>query len=208
VNRSLAAALLASTAILFSLPARAQGFYWSWAYEPSMPLGDVRNAAGNLSPAGASLGARYLFDRHASLGIGGHWAEFDENHGRSTYAIASGAITGAAHRRVSATSLLAEAHAYLTPDDPIGLYLGLGAGILWMENEVMVSDLTLDRVTRGFAVSPEAGIAIVIDRNTYEPDRKAMQSVIAGIRYTFSTAGSEDIDSTSFLGLTVGVLIY
>ena len=103
------AALLASSAFLLTTPVHAQGIYWAWAFEPSVPIGPVRNAVSNASPAGASFGVRYLFEKSWSLGIGGHWAEFAQNYPRTTYPIENGAITGAAYRRVWTTSLLADA---------------------------------------------------------------------------------------------------
>jgi len=142
------------------------------------------------------------------LGIGGHWAEFAQNYSRATYPIDNGAITGAVYRRVWTISTLAEAHAYLSPDETLSPYLGFGAGLSWMHNELLVTDLTVGDLAYGFAVSPEAGVVIAFDRDAFMPERTAMQSVITGIRYTFTTAGSRDVSSTSFLGLTVGLLVY
>jgi len=142
------------------------------------------------------------------LGIGGHWAEFAQNYSKATYAIEDGAITGAAYRRVWTVSLLAEAHVYLAPDETVSPYLGFGAGASWMKSEVLVTDLTIGDLVHGFAVSPEAGLVIAFDRDMLTPERSAMQSVVTGVRCTFSTAGSRDVSHTSFVGLTVGMLVY
>ncbi len=203
------AVLLASSAFLLTTPVHAQGVYWAWAFEPSVPIGPVRNAVSNASPAGASFGVRYLFEKSWSLGIGGHWAEFAQNYPRTTYPIENGALTGAAYRRVWTTSLLAEAHVYLAPDETVSPYLGVGAGASWMKNEVLMTDLTIgDDLVHGFTVSPEAGLLFAFDRDLFAPDRSAMQSVITGVRCTFSTAGSRDVSSTAYVGLTLGMLVY
>ncbi len=152
---------------------------------------------------------QYLFEKSWSLGIGGHWAEFAQNYPRTTYPIENGALTGAAYRRVWTTSLLAEAHVYLAPDETVSPYLGVGAGASWMKNEVLMTDLTIgDDVVHGFTVSPEAGLLFAFDRDLFAPDRSAMQSVITGVRCTFSTAGSRDVSSTAYVGLTLGMLVY
>jgi hypothetical protein len=142
------------------------------------------------------------------LGIGAHWTEFAESHSSATYPIEDGAITGAAHRRLWTTSLLAEAHAYLRPDETVNPYIGFGAGMCWMKNQLLVTDLRIGDVVHGFAFSPEAGLLFAFDRDTFMRERSAMQSLVTGIRATFSTAGSLDVPSTSYVGLTLGMLVY
>ena len=200
--------LLAFAAASYVAQARAQGFYWTLAYEPSVPIGNVRNASPYVSPTGGSIGARYLFGEHASLGIGGHWSQFAHNYLTATYPIDAGAATGAVYRRVWVGSFLAEAHVYMKPEAPINPYVGLGTGISWMSNELLVSDFTFDDLARGFTVCPEAGILIAFDRDAYDPERTAMQSALVGLRYTYSTAGSRDVSSTSFVSLTLGLFVY
>jgi opacity protein-like surface antigen len=200
--------LLASALSSLALPAHAQGFYWSLAYEPSVPLGSVRNVSGKASPAGASFSARYLFTKYYSLGIGTHWNQFAENYPRGTYPIDEGAITGAVFRRVWIGSVMPEAYFYLAPEDAVNPYLGIGAGVAWMSNEILVSDLTFDASGTGFTVSPEAGILIAFDRDPMNPERTAMQSIVLGARYAYSTAGARDVSATSLVALTLGVLVF
>ncbi len=57
-------AVICFAALSFVTEARAQGFYWSLAYEPSVPVGSVRTATSEPSGSGASLGVRYLFTDH------------------------------------------------------------------------------------------------------------------------------------------------
>jgi hypothetical protein len=77
-----------------------------------------------------------------------------------------------------------------------------------MSNELLASDLAFQEDGHGVTVSPETGILIAFDRDPFEPDRFAMQSVIVGLRYTFSAAKARDVSDTSFLGLTLGLLVY
>jgi hypothetical protein len=205
---STALALAAFAASSFPATARAQGFYWSLTYEPSVPLASLRNASPYVSPAGGSLGARYLFTEHWSLGLAGHWQHFAHTYPVATYPIDAGAATGAVYRRVWVGSLLAEAHVYLKPDRPINPYFGVGTGISWMSNEILVSDFTFDDLARGFTLAPEVGILIAFDRDTYDPRATAMQSAMVGVRYTYSAAGSRDVANTQLVSLVVGLFIY
>jgi opacity protein-like surface antigen len=200
--------LFVSVALFFAAPAHAQGFYWSLAWEPSVPIGSVGTASTPVTAAGASLGARYLFTRHWSLGIGGHWNQFARNYPRATYPINNGAITGAIFREVWLGSVLGEAHLYLAPTETLSPYLGLGAGYSLMSSKIVVTDISIDDRTPGFAVSPEAGVLIAFDRDPYEPQQTAMQSLMLGARYEYSTAGSRDISNVSFFALTLGAFIY
>jgi len=200
--------LIAFAAASFVKQARADGFYWSLTYEPSVPIGSIRKASNDISAAGGALGARYLFTDHWSLGIGGHFNQFAKNYDSATYPIENGAITGSSYRKVWVGSLLAEAHAYLKPDAAINPYFGIGVGMSWMSNQLLVSDLPFEDLSRGFTFCPEAGILIAFDRDVFDEQRTAMQSALIGVRYTYSAAGSRDVSSTSFLSLSLGLLVY
>ncbi len=86
--------------------------------------------------------------------------------------------------------------------------MGLGTGVSWMDNKLLVSDFTFDDRSAGFTLSPEAGILIAFDRDVFDQRTTAMQSAMIGVRYTHTTAGSRDVSSVAFFGLTLGVLIY
>jgi hypothetical protein len=200
--------LMALSTVFLSSRADAQGLYWSLAYEPSVPVGSLRNAVADATAAGGSFGLRYLFTKYWSLGAGGHWNHFAENYPKATYPIDEGAITGAIYRRVWVASALAEVHVYLAPDAAVCPYLGVGAGVSWISNQLSVSDLTFDDPAHGFTMSPEVGVLIAFDRDMFEPGRTAMQSVIVGIRSTVSSAGSRDVSSITVIGVTAGLLVY
>jgi hypothetical protein len=201
-------ALIAAAVLFLSVPSRAQGFYWTLAYEPSIPLGGIRHATPTPGLAGGAIGARYLISKRWSLGLGGHWNQFSENRSRSTYVFDDGAITGAVFRRVWTASILSEAHYYLACENAINPYVGVGAGFTWLSNELLVSDLAFEELAHGFTVSPEAGILVAFDRDLFEPDRFPMQSVVIGVRYSIGTASARDVTNTSFVGLTLGLLTY
>jgi hypothetical protein len=202
------AALLATAIVSFAAQARAQGFYWSLAYEPSVPVAGIRNATTDVSFAGAQLGARYLFSKHMSLGIGSTWNQFAQNFPRQTYTAPGAALTGAMYRQVWVGTLMGQAHLYLNPDAAVGPYLGIGVGAAWTSNQLLISDFSFDDLTGGFVVSPEVGFLIPYDRDPFEPQRFAMQSAVLGIRYTYSTASSRDVTNTTFVALTLGILVY
>jgi opacity protein-like surface antigen len=208
MRTSIPTALLATAAMTFAPPARAQGFYWTFAYEPAAPLGGIRTATREVSFAGLALGAKYLFNKQWSLGLSGHWNQFAHNYASATYAIADGSFTGSIYRQVWTGTVLADAQFYLAPDAAINPYLGLGGGVTWMSNEVLVSDLTFEESGRGIAVSPEAGLLIAFDRDAFDPDLFAMQSILVGVRGTFSPASARDVSDASFVGVTVGFFVY
>jgi len=200
--------LVVLAAVTSSAPARAQGFYWTFAYEPSVPLSGLRTVTTNVSFAGASLGAKYLFGPSWSLGLSGHWNQFAEKYPRATYAIMDGALTGAVFRQAWTGSVLVDLQVYLAPYAPINPYLGVGGGVTWLSNEVLVSDLTFPANGSGVTVCPEAGILIAFDRDPFDKEQFAMQSIMVGVRWTLSGAKARDVTSSSFLGLTLGLFSY
>jgi hypothetical protein len=199
-----AALLLAAAGLFWELPARAQGFYWSLKYDPSIPVGSVRSFVPNVSPLGFDLDARWWFKGPSmSVGLGGIYNRFYRQTPQTTYPVENGAVTATVNRIIDVVALAPEVHYYFGPERDVIPYLGLGAGFASVKFHVLVSDLDLQERSSGLIVFPEGGILIPFDR-----DSIILQALMFGIRGTFITSGFRDVSNTSYIGLTLGLLAY
>jgi len=184
--------------------ARAQGFYWSLKYDPSVPVGSVRSFVPNVSPLGFDIDARYWFKRPSfSVGLGGVYNRFYRQSPQATYPVENGAVTATLYRIIDVVALVPEAHYYFGPDNGVVPYLGVGAGFASVKFHVLVSDFDLAESSSGLILSPEGGMLIPFDR-----DGIILQAVTVGLRWSFVTAGFRDVSNTSYIGLTLGLLAY
>ncbi|HKQ69107.1 MAG TPA: hypothetical protein VJT73_07200 [Polyangiaceae bacterium] len=195
--------LLLVSAALGERSARAEGFYWSLKYDPSVPVGSMRSFAPNVTPLGFDIDARYWFARNWSLGIGGAWTRFYDTLPFGTYQVTSGAVTATIYRTLDVVSVLSEVHYFFDPERPVSPFIGAGFGYSSALFGVLVSDIDVSERHGGLVVSPEAGVLIPFDANGV-----MRQAVVLGARYTFTTSSYREAASLSFIGLTLGALIY
>jgi hypothetical protein len=182
--------------------AQANGFYWSLKYNPSIPVGDVRNFVDNVTPVAFDFDGRYWF-RYISVGVAGVHTSFYDTTPRTTYPIENGALTATIYRHIDMLALVPQVHFYAAPDADVVPYAGFGAGISWATFRTVISDIDVAETNSGLILSPEAGVLIPYDRNGI-----VRQALMLGARYTFTTIGYRDVTNFSYFGLQVGAVIY
>jgi hypothetical protein len=196
--------LLFAATFLGERAAKAQGFYWSLNYVPSVPVGSVRSFVPNVSPLGFDLDARYWFKGpNLSVGLGGMYNRFYRQAPRQTYPVENGAVTATLNEIIDVVALVPEVHYYFGPENGVVPYLGLAAGFASVKFHVLVSDLDLAETNPGLIVAPEAGVLFPFDRDVI-----ILQALSVGLRWSFITAGFRGVSNTSYIGLTLGLLAY
>jgi hypothetical protein len=196
--------LAASMVMVARRTASADGAYWSFKYQPSVPIGSVRSFVPKASLVGFDLDGRYWFARNVSIGLDATYTRLYDTLDHGTYPIDDGAVTATIYRHVDLVGLVPEAHFYFAPDGGVIPYVGLGAGLSSATFRILVSDLDVKKTNLGLIVSPEGGILIPVDRQ----GGLLLQALMAGARFSFSTAGYGDVKNTAFLSLQVGALVY
>jgi hypothetical protein len=201
-----AAALAVAIPFAHGGTARAEGFYWAFQYAPSVPVGSVRSFAAKVSPVAFDLDARYWFTRHLSLGVNGRFVQFFEKFGHDTFQFpdGAGAITGTIFREVDVLAALPEVHYYFGSEGHLIPYAGVGCGASWATFRTRLSDIDIDQTIAGLIVSPEGGVLIPVDRQ----DDLLLQSLMLGLRYSYSTGGYRSVSDVSWIGVQIGALVY
>jgi hypothetical protein len=203
-RRALLALSITTASLVWGRPARAQGFYWSLIWEPSIPVGSVRSFVPNVSGLGFDLDARYWFKGpNVSVGLSGVYNRFYQTAPRATYPVENGAVTATLNRIIDVRALVPEVHYYFGPENAVVPYLSLGAGFAWVKFHVLVSDLDLSETSTGLILSPEAGVLLPFDRDGF-----ILQAFSLGLRWSFISSGFRDVSNTSYVGLTLGLLAY
>ena len=161
--RMLAAALL----LLAGGTARADAYlddwhpnqtYWSVGWEAGFPMGSLRSDwISNPAWLGGAFDIRVGVVGRLSVGVAGSWSWFSQTYPQLTVEKPPLTLTGPVYRRVSAFTLRATTHYYLT-QTAIQPYVGVGVGVVWMSTFRQSATLKDEGSTSALAVSPEVGI--------------------------------------------------
>ena len=191
----LAVALLA---LASATPARAQvllGATYSW----SLPSGDLESFVGNNSWLGLSLEGRKFIGTHTSVGLSLGWNEFYERTDEPL-SVGNATITGDQYRSVNAFPLLVTGHIYSKAGETMQMYLGLGAGVYYIREQMDVGTYTIEKTSWVFGVAPEAGVRI--------NSKSDMQFAVFG-RYHYPVEAGSFLpdDPASMQYLSVGLMV-
>ena len=161
--RSLAAAAL----LLACSSARADAYlddwhphqtYWSVGWESGFPMGTLQkdwvNTPGWL---GGAFDVRVGVVGRLSVGIAGSWNWFSQTFPSITVVQPQVTVTGPVYRRLSAFTLRATTHYYLT-QTAVQPYVGVGVGLVWADSFRQSSNLKDGSTMTALAVGPEVGI--------------------------------------------------
>jgi len=161
--RSLAAAAL----LLACSSARADAYlddwhphqtYWSVGWEAGFPMGTLQkdwvNTPGWL---GGAFDVRVGVVGRLSVGVAGSWNWFSQTFPQVTVVQPQVTVTGPVYRRLSAFTLRATTHYYLT-QTAVQPYVGVGVGLVWADSFRQSSNLKDGSTMTALAVGPEVGI--------------------------------------------------
>ena len=154
--------------LLCGLPrsGEAQSRWWlDVTYGASLPAGDTKAFADNLSWRNIAIDVRRLLGDRFAVGVSAGWSVFTVTHDSTvTVALEGAAITGTPTTYVNAFPLLATGHYYLGKR-PIGSYtgvtafVGLGVGAYVIENRFDIRQAAFAETNWHLGVAPEVGLA-------------------------------------------------
>jgi outer membrane protein W len=158
--RVLASIILA--ALLFAGEAYAQGDYWFGVeYNTVLPQGNADDFAGGFSWRGGSFGGRRLVKENVSVGFWAGWHVMDEKTDEISSFEGDNAgldISGTQFRYINSFPLMLNAHYYAGQYGSLRPFVGLNAGIYYIERRVEVSVFVVDEEKVHFGLAPEAGL--------------------------------------------------
>lgn len=186
--------ILATTGTAFSQT------IFSIAYEPSTPLGDMKNFISPTTLRGLSASADWYLNKRLTVGGTLQWTGFYEKDERYTWNFEDGAVTATAWKEFYLISILANVKYYFNDDDGslFAPYVGLGVGTMYVDQNAQVGTYELDDKSWKFAIAPEVGTRLPLGlEKTWGLNFK--------IRYQMAFYNKNDINLLNFLNYSVGV---
>lgn len=200
--KNLKKAILASIiSLCLPLVSGAQSdYYFSISYSPSLPVGDVTDFSGDFSWRGGSIDARFLINSNLSIGFNTGWNVLrDESDGVVSEVIVgennTATISGKRFRFTNSIPILITTHYHWGDADEIRPYLGVGAGLYYINQRVEMGLYSAEAAKTRFGLSPGAGVIIPAFYDA---------SLNLGIQYHQAFA-SADYNSIGYLAFNIGL---
>ena len=174
--------------------------YFGISYEPSTPLGDMRDFTVNSSLRGLNGNASRYLNEHFSVGINVQWTGFYEKDERHTWKFEGGGLTATAWKEFYIIPLYANARYHFKTEEEARLlpYVGLNVGTAYVEQNLQISDYEYKFKYWKFAFAPEAGTLIPMGmEKSWGFDIK--------LRYQLFPYNENDIGLMHFLNYSFGV---
>jgi hypothetical protein len=173
--------------------------YWSVGWESGFPVGSLQR---NWIDAPGWLGGAFDFRvgvvGRLSVGVTGTWNWFNQTYPQVTVTEPQVTVTGPVYRRLSANSLLATTHYYLT-QSAIQPYVGVGVGVVWANTLRQSSNLKDGATTTALAVSPQVGVLFnLVPRVAF---------YVLG-RYQFTLADFAPVQNAQWFAAQAGIAWY
>jgi hypothetical protein len=174
--------------------ASAQDYYFGVTYDPSLPLGDTQDFAGDFGWFGLSLEGRKLVRPEASVGFLFAWHEMDKDSDEVVN-LGQGVDAQAEHRRfINSFPMMVNGHYYFGTAGRLRPHIGLNVGAYLIERRVDTGLFLVDEDTWHFGIAPEAGLAW----------RAGWQSAgIVSVRFNWASPGGDSEEM--YLNFRVGM---
>jgi len=176
----------------------AQGNLTSLQYSVGFGTGDLNSFISKPSFRGFTFDYRKLVQPNIGVGVEAGWNVFYEEKGFATY---EGEINGQPWKLTSKQwrynnqfPLLFATDYYLSPDEQINPFVGLGIGTMYSLRNTDVGTVTLEQDAWHFALRPEFGIMV-------EANPEFSFSVTAKYYYGFEAG---DLPAQSYFALNFG----
>ena len=190
-------------AVLFIISGITSGFsqtFFSISYEPSTPLGDMRDYVGKSSLRGLNGNVSRYLNPHFSVGLNFQWTGFYEKVDRHTWFFDGGAITATAWKEFYILPMYANARYHLKTEEEATLlpYVGLNLGVAYVEQLLQISEAEEKGKFWKFAFAPEIGTLIPMGRDKH-------WGFDIMLRYQAFIYNENDIGLMNFLNYSLGV---
>ncbi len=188
---------------LGTLTSSGQNFsrYFSFYYEPSIPLGS-EVIADNTSWWGGGMRYQYPINNQLYLGFEFGWNSFSKYIERTTYQLDHGAITTDLYAYSHNVPLSIRADYFIPTDGSIIPYAGLSVGMSYSDQSLYFSHYEISESSWGFVVRPQIGALISLDV-------ARRQFIDVGIRYSYNPQSFDimPVSAIQYLSLHVGYTI-
>ena len=190
--------LLIAVIALTILPqiSNAQRSYTSVLYSMGFGMGDLGDYISQTSFRGVMVEYRNTVSPGMYAGIDVAWNVFYERKDYATYSEGTKSLSGIQYRYSNQLPILLSVEKHLNPDSPTRPYVGLGLGTMYSRRVTEMGVYVITEDTWHFALKPEIGIIREISST------KGMK---IGLKY-LTGFGAGDLDTQSYLGLTVGFI--
>ena len=175
-------------------------YYFSISYSPSLPIGDVTDFTGDFSWRGGNVDARFLINDNVSIGFNTGWNVLrDESDGVVSEVIVgennTATISGKRFRFTNSIPILINTHYHWGDESDIRPYLGIGAGLYYINQRVEMGLYAAETSNTRFGFSPSAGVIIPAFYDA---------SLNLGLQY-HQALGVEDYKSVGYLAFNIGL---
>ncbi len=152
---------------LFLLPSSgyAQRWYTGLTYDVSFPTGDLKEYTDEISWRGFGMTFRTAMKEDVTVGATLGWHVFYERT-NETLQLESGAASGTQDRYVNAFPMMLNAHYYLGDRGGTRPFIGMNFGGMYVSQRFDMGIRVLERDSFEWAMAPEVGVAVPLQRNT------------------------------------------
>jgi outer membrane protein len=136
----------------------AQRSFNTWSYSMGFGTGDLHEYIGPVSFRGATYNYTKIVTGNVGVGVEIGWNTFYEEKDFDTYSQGKFDYSGKQWRYSNHVPLLFTMNYYLTPDDDMIPFVGLGIGTIYAERRTDMGQWAFTRDAWEFALKPEVGV--------------------------------------------------
>jgi len=132
--------------------------YWAFQYAIGFGSGDLGEYISAPSFRGGLIEYRKAIKDNLLVGVDFGWNVFYEKKDADTYTSGTESLSGVQYRTQNALPILVSAEYFLSTDNPLKPYLGLGIGTMYLERSTDMGQWRIEENPWSFAVKPELGL--------------------------------------------------
>ncbi len=129
----------------------------TFTYSIGFGMGDLGDYIGSPSFRGFTIDYRRLVQPNVAIGFDLGWNVFYEAKSAQTYVVDNQSLTGKQYRYSNNFPMLATATYFLSPEETLNPYAGLGLGTMFTRRNTDMNLYTLEQEAWSFALQPEIG---------------------------------------------------
>jgi len=131
--------------------------YWSFQYAMGFGTGDLGEYISAPSFRGGLIEYRKAIKDNVLAGVDFGWNIFYEKKDADTYTSGTEALSGVQYRTQNAIPILVSAEYFLSTENPLKPYVGLGIGTMYLERSTDMGQWRIKENPWSFAIKPELG---------------------------------------------------
>ena len=132
--------------------------YWSFQYSTGFGSGDLAEYIAQPSFRGGLIEYRKPYKDNMLVGAELGWNVFYEKKDADTYTSGTESLSGIQYRTQNTIPILVSVEYFLSTENPLKPYVGLGIGTMYIERSTDMGQWRLKENPWSFAVKPELGL--------------------------------------------------